>query len=73
MADMELLAEKLIALSRALPWLRWTVFDSRRSPEAEVDHMVDWSKRAMRRSRFVRFAEGGLLSNNPALPPTWCW
>lgn len=66
MADMELLAERLIALGRDLPWLKWTVFDSRRSPAAEIDRLVEIVKSSDAPVEFVRFAEQGLLSNNPA-------
>ena len=66
MADMELLAERLIALTRDQPWLKWTVFDSRRSPEAEIDRLVEMIGASGVPVEFVRFAERGLLSNNPA-------
>ena len=66
MADMELLAERLITLRRAAPWLRWTVFDSRRSPKDAFDRLVAIVEEAGVAIDFVRFAEGGLLSNNPA-------
>ncbi len=66
MEDMELLAERLIALTREMPWLRWTFFDSRRSPEAEIDRLVELVRSKTARVEFVRFRDGGLLSNNPA-------
>ena len=65
-ADMELLAERLIALRRAMPWLRWTVFDSRRSPKEEFDRLVARVEESGVGVEFVRFGEHGLLSNNPA-------
>ena len=65
-ADMEFLAERLLALVRKLPWLRWTVFDSRRSPKEEFDHFVKLIGTSGAPVEFVRFAEQGLLSNNPA-------
>ncbi len=66
MADMEQLAARLTALTRDLPWLKWTFFDSRRSPEQEIDHLVELTKASGAPIEFVRFAERGLLSNNPA-------
>jgi uncharacterized protein len=66
MADMDLLGARLIALAREMPWLRWTFFDSRRSPEAEIDHLVDVVRSKSSHVDFVRFGERGLLSNNPA-------
>jgi mitochondrial fission protein ELM1 len=66
MADMELLADRLIVLSRKLPWLKWTFFDSRRSPEPEIDHLVEKVKAKGAAVEFVRFSERGLLSNIPA-------
>jgi mitochondrial fission protein ELM1 len=66
MRDMEVLADRLIELTRRLPWIKWTFYDSRRSPEAEVDHLVALVKAAGAPVEFVRFAEKGLLSNNPA-------
>jgi mitochondrial fission protein ELM1 len=65
-ADMEQLAERLTALTRELPWLKWTFFDSRRSPEDEIDHLVELTKASGAPIEFVRFAQHGLLSNNPA-------
>jgi hypothetical protein len=56
----------MIALTGALPWLKWTLFDSRRSPEAEFDHLIDIVTKSGAPIDFVRFAEQGLLSNNPA-------
>lgn len=66
MADMELLAERIIALTRELPWLAWTIFDSRRSPKEEIDRLVEIVGKSGAPVEFVRFAERGLLSNNPA-------
>lgn len=66
LADMELLAERLIAIGREMPWLKWTVFDSRRSPQAEIDCLVEIVEASDAPVEFVRFAERGLLSNNPA-------
>ena len=66
MADMELLAERLIALRRAAPWLDWTIFDSRRSPKEEFDRLVALVEASGVGVEFVRFGERGLLSNNPA-------
>lgn len=65
-ADMELLATKLIALTREMPWVRWTFFDSRRSPEAEIDRLMEVVSAGDAPVEFVRFADSGLLSNNPA-------
>jgi hypothetical protein len=65
-ADMELLAGQLIALRHEMPWLGWTVFDSRRSPKAEFDHLVALVEESGAGVEFVRFGERGLLSNNPA-------
>ena len=64
--DMELLAERLIALRRAMPWLGWTVFDSRRSPKEAFDRLVALVEESGVGIDFVRFGEHGLLSNNPA-------
>ena len=61
-ADMELLAEQLSSLTRDLPWLKWTVFDSRRSPP-EFEHLVDSVRTGGAPIEFVRFAEQGLASN----------
>ncbi len=66
MADMELLAERIIAVTRKMPWLHWTLFDSRRSPVAEFDCLVALVAASGAPVSFVRFAERGLLSNNPA-------
>jgi mitochondrial fission protein ELM1 len=66
LADMQLLAEKIVALTRAMPWLKWTLFDSRRSPEAEFDRLVEIVRANGTPVEFVRFREHGLLSNNPA-------
>jgi mitochondrial fission protein ELM1 len=66
MADMELLASRLISLTQEMPWLRWTVFDSRRSPKEEIDHLAALIAASGAPVEFVRFAERGLLSNNPA-------
>jgi hypothetical protein len=63
---MELLAERLIALRGSLPWLGWTVFDSRRSPKEEFDRLVEIVEKSGVGIEFVRFGERGLLSNNPA-------
>jgi len=66
MADMELLAERIVALTRRLSWLKWTIFDSRRSPKEEFDCLVDLVAASGSAVEFVRFADHGLLSNNPA-------
>jgi hypothetical protein len=66
MADLELLAERIVALTREMPWLGWTLFDSRRSPAAEFDRLVEIVERSGASVEIVRFAKGGLLSNNPA-------
>lgn len=66
MADMELLASRLIAVTQEIPWLKWTLFDSRRSPETEFDRLVEIMRANGAPVDFVRFAEAGLLSNNPA-------
>jgi mitochondrial fission protein ELM1 len=66
MADMELLAERLISVSRELPWLHWTFYDSRRSPEAEIDRLSELVGASGAAVEFVRFAEHGLLSNSEA-------
>jgi mitochondrial fission protein ELM1 len=65
-ADMELLADRIVALARSMPWLSWTVFDSRRSPKAEFDRLVEIVASSGVPVEFVRFAERGLLSNKPA-------
>ena len=66
MADMEQLAGQLTALARALPWLKWTFFNSRRSPEGG-DRPAGGDRQASGAPvEFVRFSERGLLSNNPA-------
>ena len=67
MADMELLAERLIALRRAMPWLDWTVFDSRRSPKEEFDRLVSLVEASGAEVEFVRFAEHGLLVEQSGL------
>lgn len=66
MADMEQLAERLVAVTRAMPWLKWTMFDSRRSPKDAFDRLVQIVEASGAPVAFVRFAEKGLLSNNPA-------
>ena len=66
MADMELLAERIVALTQKMPWLTWTLFDSRRSPRQEFDRLVEIVRASGAPVEFVRFAEQGLLSNNPA-------
>ncbi len=66
MADLELLAERIVALTREIPWLSWTLFDSRRSPKPEFDRLVAVVRAVGAPVDFVRFGEKGLLSNNPA-------
>lgn len=66
MADMALLAEKLTGLTHACPWLKWTLFDSRRAPKAEFDHLVEILHANQAPIKVIRFSEHGLLSNNPA-------
>jgi mitochondrial fission protein ELM1 len=66
MEDAELLADRLVAVTKELPWLSWTVFDSRRSPQAEIDRLAEIVGRSGAPVEFVRFSEKGLLSNNPA-------
>jgi mitochondrial fission protein ELM1 len=66
MADMELLGERIVGLARELPWLKWTVYDSRRTPEWEFDRMVEMVGTSDASIRFVRFANAGLASNNEA-------
>jgi mitochondrial fission protein ELM1 len=63
LADMEMLAARIIALSRDLPWLKWTLLDSRRSPKAEFDRLVALVEASGAPVAFVRFTEEGLLSN----------
>ncbi len=65
-ADMERLAERLVALGQDMPWLTWTLFDSRRSPKAEFERLVEIVEPTGAPVTFVRFADQGLLSNNPA-------
>lgn len=66
MADMEILAERLAALSRDMPWLGWTVYDSRRTPKAEFDRLVEVVRSDGAPIEFVRFSDEGLLSNRAA-------
>lgn len=66
MADLELLAERLVAVTRAMPWLSWTFFDSRRSPEAEIDRLAEIVKASGAPIELVRFGQKGLLSNADA-------
>jgi hypothetical protein len=66
LADMELLAARLIALRGAMPWLGWIVFDSRRTPKEAFDRLVALVEESGVGVAFARFGEGGLLSNAPA-------
>jgi mitochondrial fission protein ELM1 len=66
MVDMELLAEQVIKLASEMPWLKWTFYDSRRSPKAEFDHLVEVVRSSAAPVEFVRFADAGLSSNNAA-------
>lgn len=65
-ADMELLAERIVELTREIPWLTWTLFDSRRSPKEAFDRLVALVEDSGGGVEFVRFEKSGLLSNNPA-------
>jgi uncharacterized protein len=64
--DMEILAERLVGLSEALPWLSWTVFDSRRTPEAPLQRFVHATSACRSAIQIVRYAQAGLLSNQAA-------
>jgi mitochondrial fission protein ELM1 len=64
--DLQLLAARLADLVRDLPRLRWTVFDSRRTPAEPFDHFVEATAPIRSSVEVVRFAEGGLLSNMAA-------
>lgn len=66
MADMELLAKRLIGLALKLPWVKWTVFDSRRTPKEEFDFLAATVMTKGAAVEFVRFGERGLLSNAAA-------
>jgi uncharacterized protein len=65
-ADFERLAERIVALRHEMPWLRWTLFDSRRTPKDEFDRLVEMVGASVDGIEFVRFAESGLLSNDAA-------
>jgi len=65
-ADLELLAERIIALAQQSPWLAWTLFDSRRTPKGAFDRLVELVEATGAPVDFVRFAESGLLSNKSA-------
>jgi uncharacterized protein len=65
-ADLELLGERIVALRHTMPWLKWTIFDSRRSPKEAFDGLVALVAEKCSGVDFVRFGERGLLSNNPA-------
>jgi hypothetical protein len=65
-ADLELLAARVVALSQEMPWLAWTVFDSRRTPKEAFDRLADIVRASAAPVAFVRFGEGGLMSNAPA-------
>ena len=60
MADMELLAERLIALTRQLPWLTMDAVRFPPQPEAEFDRLVEIVEASGAPVEFVRFAERGL-------------
>ena len=49
-----------------MPWLSWTVFNSRRTPKPEFDRLADLLSASGAPVAFVRYAEGGLLSNMQA-------
>ena len=66
MADMDLLAKRLIGLALKLPWVKWTVFDSRRTPKEEFDFLAGTVMTSGAAVEFVRFGEQGLLSNAAA-------
>ncbi len=65
-ADLELLAERIIALTRELPWLSWTLFDSRRTPRSAFARLVEVLRASAAPVEIVRFADGGLMSNSAA-------
>ena len=65
-ADFRLLAERIVAVSRDLPQLRWTVFDSRRTPEKPFAAFVQFVAASGAPVDVVSYAAGGLLSNKQA-------
>jgi mitochondrial fission protein ELM1 len=64
--DMDILAERLADLSAAMPWLRWTVFDSRRTPKRGLQRFAEILARSAAPIDVVRYSEAGLLSNSAA-------
>lgn len=62
-ADMELLAARLAEIARELPWLKWTLSDSRRTPKDAFDLLLKRLRDAHVRVEVVRFAKAGPLSN----------
>jgi mitochondrial fission protein ELM1 len=65
-ADMQVLAARLVEIVRDAPWLKWTVFDSRRTTSLEFEELVARIAESGAPVEFVRFAKGGLLSNRAA-------
>ena len=64
--DFECLATRLTELAVGLPWLRWTVFDSRRTPAVPFRRFTEIVAASGAPIEIVRYAEGGLLSNDAA-------